>query len=56
MAGDAIASSKPVLRGFHNATIRRNLIVSFGLCTVAVVAMKVLYNDKKKEDYAKFYK
>ncbi|ETN61296.1 mitochondrial cytochrome c oxidase subunit VIC [Anopheles darlingi] len=47
---------KPVLRGLHNATIKRNLIVSGVLCTIAVVAMKVLHNDPKVQDYAEFYK
>uniref|UniRef100_A0A182PJR2 Uncharacterized protein n=1 Tax=Anopheles epiroticus TaxID=199890 RepID=A0A182PJR2_9DIPT len=47
---------KPVLRGLHNATIKRNLIVSGVLCTIAVVALKVLHNDPKKQDYAEFYK
>ncbi|XP_035795794.1 cytochrome c oxidase subunit 6C-like [Anopheles albimanus] len=47
---------KPVLRGLHNATIKRNLIVSSVLCTIAVVAMKVLHNDPKVRDYAEFYK
>lgn len=47
---------KPVLRGLHNATIKRNLIVSGVLCTIAVVAMKVMHNDPKVRDYAEFYK
>lgn len=47
---------KPSLRGFHNATIRRNLIVSGVLVIVAGIAVKVLRNDPKKNDYAEFYK
>ncbi|XP_052867097.1 cytochrome c oxidase subunit 6C [Anopheles cruzii] len=47
---------KPVLRGLHNATIKKNLIVSSVLCTIAVVAMKVMHNDPKVRDYAEFYK
>uniref|UniRef100_A0A182ISD5 Uncharacterized protein n=1 Tax=Anopheles atroparvus TaxID=41427 RepID=A0A182ISD5_ANOAO len=47
---------KPVLRGLHNATIKKNLIVSGVLCTIAVVAMKVMHNDPKIRDYAEFYK
>lgn len=47
---------KPSLRGFHNATIRRNLMVAGGLIVVAGIAVKFLRNDPKKNDYAEFYK
>lgn len=47
---------KPSLRGFHNATIRRNLMVAGGLIVVAGFAVKFLRNDPKKNDYAEFYK
>lgn len=60
MAGGAVASSgsipKPVLRGLHNATIKRNLIVAGVLMTVVTVGVKVLINNPKKQDYADFYK
>lgn len=59
MAGEiseAVKIPKPILRGLHNATIKRNLIVAAVLCTVATVSMKVFYNDTKKQDYANFYK
>ena len=47
---------KPSLRGFHNATIRRNLIVAGVLVVAAGVVVKVFRNDPKKNDYAEFYK
>ncbi|XP_058819249.1 cytochrome c oxidase subunit 6C [Topomyia yanbarensis] len=47
---------KPVLRGLHNASIKRNLIVAGVLCTISVIATKVLYVDPKKQQYADFYK
>ncbi|CAO1383826.1 unnamed protein product [Diamesa serratosioi] len=47
---------KPALRGFHNATIRRNLIVAGVLVVAAGVSVKFLINDPKKRDYAEFYK
>lgn len=47
---------KPVLRGLHNASIKRNLIVSGVLCTISVIAVKLLYVDPKKQAYADFYK
>ncbi|XP_058446603.1 cytochrome c oxidase subunit 6C-like [Malaya genurostris] len=47
---------KPVLRGLHNASIKRNLIVAGVICTVSVIITKVLYVDPKKEAYANFYK
>lgn len=60
MAGDAVAGAgsipKPVLRGLHNATIRRNLIVAGVLVTVITTAVKVFVFDPKKQDYADFYK
>lgn len=48
--------AKPVLRGLHNATIKRNLAVSAVLMTIAVVAVKYIRNEPKKRDYAEFYK
>lgn len=61
MAGGAAAADvgripKPILRGLHNATIKRNLIVAGVLMTVVVTAVKVFHNDPKKRDYAEFYK
>jgi hypothetical protein len=47
---------KPQLRGLLASQIRNNLIVSGILCTVFVVATKVLRNDPRKRDYAEFYK
>jgi cytochrome c oxidase subunit 6c len=57
MTGDSVAQiSKPLMRGLHNATIKRNLIVAGGLCLVICTTMKLVYNDPKKADYAEFYK
>lgn len=61
MAGGAVAETigsipKPVLRGLHNATIKRNLIIAGVLMTVVTVAVKVFHNNPKKQDYADFYK
>lgn len=61
MAGDAVAADagripKPILRGLHNATIKRNLIVAGVLVTIVTVAVKVFRNDPKVRDYAEFYK
>lgn len=60
MAGDAVAAAqgipKPVLRGLHNATIRKNLIVAGVLMFVVTVGIKFLVNEPKKQDYAEFYK
>lgn len=47
---------KPVLRGLHNASIKRNLAVSGVLCVISVIAFKVFYVDPKKQAYADFYK
>lgn len=58
MAGGEVAGalSKPVLRGLHNATIKRNLIVAGVLMVIAGVSIKVFRNDPRKRDYAEFYK
>lgn len=58
MAGDAVAgsSARPILRGLHNATIKRNLIVAGVLMAVAGLSIKFLRNDPRKRDYAEFYK
>ncbi|XP_055641380.1 cytochrome c oxidase subunit 6C-1 [Toxorhynchites rutilus septentrionalis] len=47
---------KPVLRGLHNASIKRNLMVSGVLCVISVIATKYLYVEPKKQAYADFYK
>jgi len=57
MAGGKVSTvAKPQLRGLLGSQIKTNLGVALVLCTVAAVAMKVLYNDKRKEVYANFYK
>lgn len=57
MAGEiASGIAKPVLRGLHNASIKRNLIVSGVLVVISAVAVKYLRNDPRKNDYAEFYK
>jgi cytochrome c oxidase subunit 6c len=58
MAGEVATGSipKPVLRGLHNATIKRNLIVAGVLVTIVTVAFKFLRNEPRKQDYANFYK
>lgn len=58
MAGGEVAGTyaKPVLRGLHNATIKRNLIVAGVLMFVATVSVKFLRNEPRKQDYAEFYK
>uniref|UniRef100_T1DJB3 Putative mitochondrial cytochrome c oxidase subunit vic n=1 Tax=Psorophora albipes TaxID=869069 RepID=T1DJB3_9DIPT len=47
---------KPVLRGLHNASIKKNLVVASVLCVISVVACKTMYVDPKKQAYADFYK
>lgn len=56
VAADAGRLPKPQLRGLHQATIKKNLVVASVLCVISVVAMKYLHNDPKKRDYAEFYK
>ncbi|CAD6999346.1 cytochrome c oxidase subunit 6C-1 [Ceratitis capitata] len=51
-----ISSAKPVLRGLHNATIKKNLIVAIALTTVVTVAWNFAINKPKKVAYAEFYK
>ncbi|XP_017152406.1 cytochrome c oxidase subunit 6C-1 [Drosophila miranda] len=54
-ATSAASAAGPVLRGLHNATIKRNLAVSLGLTAIVTVAYKMLINDPKKAAYAEFY-
>jgi cytochrome c oxidase subunit 6c len=44
------------MKGLHNATIRKNLIVAGVLVTAVAVAFKYIRNEPKKRDYAEFYK
>lgn len=61
MAGGAVAESGRIprpaqLRGLHNATIKKNLIVSGILVAAVAVLVKFGRNDPRKRDYAEFYK
>ncbi|KAH8241514.1 cytochrome c oxidase subunit 6C-1 [Drosophila bipectinata] len=49
------SSAGPVLRGLHNATIKRNLAAALGLSAIVTIAFKLLVNDPKKAAYAEFY-
>jgi len=51
----ATSNVGPVLRGLHNATIKKNLAISLGLTALITVAYKILVNDPKKAAYADFY-
>ena len=52
----AAVVAKPLMRGLHTATIKKNLIVATGLTTIITVAYKMLVNDPRKAAYAEFYK
>lgn len=64
MAGEAAAvapSSGPIprpalLKGLHNATVKKNLVISIGLCIAASILFKVTVSDPRKKAYADFYK
>lgn len=61
MAGDAVASAgsslpRPVLKGRHNAWMKRHLVLSIGMSLASVYLAKVFINDKRKAAYAEFYK
>ncbi|XP_055854260.1 cytochrome c oxidase subunit 6C-like [Episyrphus balteatus] len=47
---------KPVLRGLHNATIKRNLGAAIGLVFTVSMIFKLTVKDPRKEAYAEFYK
>ncbi|EDV98834.1 cytochrome c oxidase subunit 6C-1 [Drosophila grimshawi] len=50
------SAAGPVLRGLHNATIKRNLAVALGLTAIVTVAFQIMVNDPKKTAYVEFYK
>ncbi|KAG4077664.1 hypothetical protein HA402_015707 [Bradysia odoriphaga] len=58
MAGASAVSTpgRPQLKGLHNATIKRNLVVAIGLSFLAMFAYKFAVNEPKKRTYAEFYK
>lgn len=58
MAGAAAVSTsaRPILKGLHNATIKKNLTVAIALSFVGMFAYKFIVNDPKKQVYAEFYK
>ncbi|XP_055903056.1 cytochrome c oxidase subunit 6C-like [Eupeodes corollae] len=47
---------KPMLRGLHNATIKRNLGIAVGLVFTVSMLFKVAVKDPRKDAYAEFYK
>ncbi|XP_054744216.1 cytochrome c oxidase subunit 6C-1 [Anastrepha obliqua] len=51
-----VSAAKPVLRGLHNATIKKNLTVAIALTTVVTVGWYFLVNKPKKDAYGEFYK
>ncbi|XP_017483002.1 PREDICTED: cytochrome c oxidase subunit 6C-1 [Rhagoletis zephyria] len=51
-----VSAAKPVLRGLHNATIKKNLTIALALTAVVTVGWSFLINRPKKEAYAEFYK
>lgn len=50
------AVAKPVLKGLHHATIKRNLAVAAALVVIVTTSFKIFVNDPKKQRYAEFYK
>lgn len=59
MAGGAASVStpgRPVLKGLHTATIKRNITAALGLSFACMFAYKFLVNEPKKRTYAEFYK
>ncbi|XP_011193557.1 cytochrome c oxidase subunit 6C-1 [Zeugodacus cucurbitae] len=51
-----VSATKPVLRGLHNATIKKNLTISIALTALVTVGWHFLVNKPKKDAYAEFYK
>ena len=58
MAGEVASGglARPVLKGLHHATVKKNLSIAIGLSIVAAVAYKFVINDPRKKNYAEFYK
>lgn len=46
----------PVMRRLLQSNIKQHLIVSGVLCTISMIATKILINDPRKAKYAEFYK
>jgi Cytochrome c oxidase subunit VIc len=46
----------PVMRRLLQSNIKTHLIVSGVLCTISMIATKILINDPRKAKYAEFYK
>ncbi|KAL3286929.1 hypothetical protein HHI36_001414 [Cryptolaemus montrouzieri] len=56
MADEAVKKlPKPIMRDLLMRQIRRNLIGCFIFCSVAVAAVKIGINDRKKKAYSDFY-
>lgn len=56
MSGAVAKVNKPQLRGLLRKQIGINIAVATGLCFIAAVAQKFLYNDVRVQKYADFYK
>lgn len=56
MAGDAVASVRPVLKGRHAQFMKKHMAIAVGLSLAGVYLTKVFVNDKRKAAYAEFYR
>jgi len=57
MAGEITGNiPKPQLRGLHQASVKKNLVVAGVLMAISLVVIKFGRNDPRKQDYADFYK
>lgn len=58
MAGEKAVSTiaKPQMRGFLNAAIKRNLIVSLTLAGISGILFQQLVCASRKKRYAEFYR
>lgn len=56
MAGDAVATGRPVLKGHGAAFMKKHLFIGIGLALAGVVVAKFTINEPRKKAYADFYK
>lgn len=54
MAGEAAA--RPVLKNAHMAYMKKHLAIGIIVACASGFAFKVLVGDKRKQEYAEFYK
>lgn len=49
-------ATRPLLKGRHNAWVKKHMAIAIGYSFAWVIAVKLLVNEPRKRAYAEYYK